>query len=112
MNKNKLNDALEKLSMQLHRSPEEQFFIRMLRQVWQIDASVPPSDVWRNIIARNQAYFGEFMDLDDGDEKEEAWLLNMMDEKVEAFIRNNSDPAWRTKIITMIDELNHLRARM
>lgn len=65
--------------MQPYRSAEEQFFIRMLRQVWQIDWSVPPSTIWLNLINRNQDYFLSFMDLDDGDEKEEKWLLDNMD---------------------------------
>ncbi|CAD0228676.1 hypothetical protein [Planktothrix agardhii] len=66
MSKKKLIDAVEKLSMEAHRSSEEQFFIRMLKQVWQIDSSVPPSEVWRNLMARNQDYFFGFMELDDG----------------------------------------------
>ncbi len=80
MNKKKLIDAVENISGQAHRSSEEQFFIRMLRQVWQIDWSVPPAEVWRNLINRNQDYFLSFMELDDGDEIEEKWLLDNMDQ--------------------------------
>ncbi len=81
MNKKKLIDTLDTLSMQVNRSPEEQFFIKIVRQVWQIDWSVFPSDIWCNLINQNQEYFISFMELDDGDEKEEKWLLDNMDEQ-------------------------------
>lgn len=112
MNKKKLNDALETLSMQASRSPEEQFFLRMLRQVWQIDYSVAPSDIWRNLINQNQEYFRSFMELDDGDEKEEKWLLDNMDEKVKAFIQKTKDSAWKVHFVSLIDELNQLRLKL
>lgn len=112
MNKKKLIDALENLSTQAHRSDEEQFFIRMLRQIWQIDWSVPPSAVWRNLISRNQEYFLGFMELDDGDEKEEKWLLDSMDENVKAFIQKSNDGAWKVKLVETMDELNQLRLKM
>lgn len=112
MNKKKLIDALESLSMQAHRSPEEQFFIRMVRQIWQIDWSVAPSSVWRNLMSRNQDYFRGFMQLDDGDEKEEKWLLDSMDENVKAFIQKSNDGAWKVKFVETIDELNQLRLKM
>lgn len=111
MNKKKLIDAVEKLSKEAHRSDEEQFFIRMLKQVWEIDWSVPPSDVWRNLIVRNQEYFLGFMELDDGDEREENWLLASLDTIVESLIQKNDDSKWKTKIIDTIDELNQLRLK-
>ena len=112
MNKKKLIDAVENLSNQASRSPEEQFFIRMLKQVWQIDWSVAPSDVWRNLMARNQDYFFGFMELDDGDDKEEDWLIASLDKMVEAFIHKSTDSKWKSKIVDTIDELNQLRFKM
>ena len=112
MNKKKLIDALENLSMQTHRSLEEQFFIRMLRQIWQIDWSVAPSTVWRNIMTRNKGYFMSFMELDDGDEKEEKWLLDAMDENITAFIKKSNDGAWKIQFVQTLDELNQLRLKM
>lgn len=112
MNKKKLTDALETLSMQASRSPEEQFFLRMLRQVWQIDYSVPPSDIWRNLVNQNQEYFITFMELDDGDEKEEKWLLDNMDEQVKALIKKSNDSAWKIYFVSTIDELNQLRLKL
>jgi hypothetical protein len=84
----------------------------MLKQVWQIDSSVAPSDVWRNLIQRNQYYFSGFMELDDGDEKEEDWLLGSLDKMVEAFIQKNADSQWKIKIVETIDELNQLRFKI
>lgn len=112
MKKTKLVDAVEKLSKEPHRSLEEQFFIRMLKQIWQIDSSVPPSDVWRNLIARNKDYFFGFMELDDGDEKEEDWLLGSLDMMVESFIEKNTDSTWKVKVVEIIDELNQLRLKI
>lgn len=112
MNKKKLIDAVENLSKEAHRSQEEQFFIRMLKQVWQIDWSVPPSEVWRNLIARNQDYFFGFMELDDGDEREENWLLASLDAIVESLIEKNSDSQWKIQIVNTIDELNQLRLKI
>lgn len=112
MNKKKLIDAVENLSNQASRSPEEQFFIRMLKQVWQIDWSVAPSDVWRNLMARNQDYFFGFMELDDGDDKEEDWLIASLGKMVEAFIQKSTDSKWKSKIVDTIDELNQLRFKM
>ena len=112
MNKKKLIDAVENLSNQASRSPEEQFFIRMLKQVWQIDWSVAPSDVWRNLMARNQDYFFGFMELDDGDDKEENWLIASLDKMVEAFIQKSTDSKWKSKIVDTIDELNQLRFKI
>jgi len=111
MNKKKLVDALEALSKQPHRSLEEQFFIRMLRQVWQIDWSVSPSDVWHNLMHRNQDYFFDFMELDEGDEKEENWLLESLDARVEALIHKSSDSQWKIKFVETLDELNQLRLK-
>lgn len=112
MNKKKLINALENLSIQAHRSSEEQFFIRMLTQVWQIDWSVPPSAVWDNLMSRNQDYFLSFMELDDEDEREEKWLLDAMDENVKALIQKSTDGAWKVKLVATIDELNQLRLKM
>ncbi len=112
MNKKKLIDALENLSTQAHRSPEEQFFMRMLKQVWQIDFSVSPSEVWRNLMQKNQAYFSSFMELDDGDEKEEDWLISSLDKMVDALILKSSDSQWKIKFVITLDELNQLRLKM
>lgn len=112
MNKKKLVDALESLSKQPNRSLEEQFFIRMLRQIWQIDWSVSPSDVWLNLMNRNQDYFFDFMKLDEGDEKEENWLIESLDTKVEALIQKGNDNQWKIKFVETLDELNQLRLKM
>jgi hypothetical protein len=108
MNKKKLIDALENLSKQPNRGPEEQFFIRILRQVWRIDWSVAPPDIWRNLMSQNQDYFLSFMELDDGDETEEKWLLDNMDEQLKAFIEKSNDAAWKVKFVAILDELNQL----
>ena len=105
-------DAVENLSMQAHRSSEEQFFIRMLKQVWEIDLSIAPSDVWRNLMARNQDYFFSFMELDDGDEREESWLLSSFDAIVESLIHKSNDSKWKIRIVETIDELNQLRFKL
>jgi hypothetical protein len=111
MNKKKLVDAVENMSIQAHRSQEEQFFIRMVRQVWQIDYSVPPSEIWLNLIIKNQDYFPVFMNLDDGDEKEEKWLLDNWNENVEALIQKSAESSWKPKIVDTFDELNQLRLK-
>ena len=112
MSKTKLVDAVEKMSMQAHRTPEEQFFLRMLRQVWQIDCAVAPSDIWLNLTQRNQGYFSGFMELDDGDDKEEDWLLGSLDKMIDAFIQKSADSQWKVKLVETIDELNQIRFKI
>jgi len=111
MNKKKLIDAVENMSIQAHRSQEEQFFIRMVRQVWQIDYSVPPSEVWLNLTKKNQDYLSVFLNLDDGDEKEEKWLVDNWNENVEALIHKSAESGWKVKIVDTFDELNQLRLK-
>lgn len=112
MNKKKLVSALEAMSTQAHRSEEEQFFIRMLRQVWQIDCSVAPSEVWRNLLKQNEDYFSGFMDLDEGDDREEKWLLDSWSRSIEALIQKKTEANWKLKIVDTIDELNQLRLKL
>lgn len=97
--------------MQAHRSKEEQFFIRMVRQVWQIDYSVSLSDIWLNLTTKNQEYFHVFLNLDDGDEKEENWLLDNLHENVEALIQKSTESSWKIKVVDTFDELNQLRLK-
>jgi hypothetical protein len=51
------------------------------------------------------------MELDDGDEREENWLLASLDAIVESLIQKNDDSKWKTKIVNTIDELNQLRLK-
>lgn len=112
MDKKKLVDAVEEMSIQAHRSQEEQFFIRMVKQVWQIDWSVSPSDVLRNLVERNQAYFSGFMALDNGDEREENWLLDALNQNIELLTQKRTDINSTNKLVDTIDELNQLRFKL
>lgn len=51
------------------------------------------------------------MELDDGDEKEENWLLGSLDKMVEAFIEKSTDSQWKSKFVETIDELNQLQLK-
>jgi hypothetical protein len=63
-------------------------------------------------MSQNQDYFFSFMELDDGDEKEEKWLLDNMDEQIKIFIQKSNEAAWKVKFVATLDELNQLHLKL
>jgi hypothetical protein len=51
------------------------------------------------------------MNLDDGDEKEEKWLIDNWNKNVEALIQKSAESSWKIKIVDTFDELNQLRLK-
>jgi len=60
---------------------------------------------------KNQDYLSVFLNLDDGDEKEEKWLVDNWNENVEALIHKSAESGWKVKIVDTFDELNQLRLK-
>ena len=75
----KLIEALDGLIAE-KRSSAQNLFLRFLREVWQIDDSISPSDVWARMAAWDLAYFRPFMIEDTEDASEDPNKQTMIDQ--------------------------------
>lgn len=106
MDKAKLDAALQ--SVIAGKNGNDKIFFQLARQVWQIDWTVAPYDIWGHYVNYDIPYFLRFMKADVGDEAEEKqlivdWIMARMDLKKQ----NEGLPE---RVIALIDELNQLRA--
>ena len=112
MEKERLTAALESEVNRGDRTLEEQVFIRLLKQVWQIDWTVAPYDVWVNMMNWNVPYFLRFMEIDEGDEREEERLIREWIGVRLALRKKDMGGGWKDRILTLIDDMNQLRRRI
>lgn len=108
MDKEKLSSALLALSEQKEEA-EFKLFVKLVRQIWQIDWTVAVYDIWGHYITYDIPYFLRFMQADVGDEAEEKQLIIDWIESRLALKKADSGSDWRMKLIDLIDELNQLR---
>ncbi|MGK7928373.1 MAG: hypothetical protein AB4290_24555 [Spirulina sp.] len=110
MNKGKL-DAAMKAAIAQKTAPEQKIFMQLLRQVWQIDWTVPPYDVWGHYIAYDIPYFLRFMKADIGDEAEEKQLImDWISSRLELGGKSKEDAkSWKKELIALLDEANQIR---
>ncbi len=107
MDKNGLGEGLMTLASQ-DRPLSEQIFLKLLRQVWQIDWTVAAYDVWGHYIEYDVPYFLRFMKADLGDEAEEKQLLiDWIGSRLEL---RNEKGSGHERLIDLIEEVNQLRA--
>jgi hypothetical protein len=107
MDTQKLVAAIETEIEKEGRLPEEKIFLRLLKEVWQVDWTVAPYDVWTNILQWNIPYFLRFMGGDQGDEERENQLIqDWISLRTEL---QNSDSGGKQRVITLINDVNHLR---
>ncbi|OCR00005.1 hypothetical protein BCD67_02570 [Oscillatoriales cyanobacterium USR001] len=107
MNKKKLDEEMEKLIGETQR-PEIVMFLKLLRQVWQIDWTVAPYDVWTHFIEWDIPYFRRFMTLDEGDEDEEMELLQ---EWITSRAKGAKDQkSWQGQVVELIERVNNVRS--
>lgn len=107
MNKDKLSAALESLAD--NKTGAHQIFVKLLRQVWQIDWTVAPYDVWGHYIGYDVPYFLRFMRADVGDEEEEKQLLLDWISSRYDLQKDTQGSNFRYELIGLLDELNQLR---
>ena len=112
MDKERLSAALEAEASKGDRTQEEQIFIRLLRQVWQIDWTVAPYEVWCRMIGWDIPYFLRFMKMDVGDEREEEQLIREWISSRLALRKKETGGAWKDRVMNLVDYMNHLRARI
>jgi hypothetical protein len=106
MDKKKLDAEMAKLIGEVTQ-PEIVIFLKLLRQVWQIDWTVAPYDVWVRFMEWDIPYFRRFMTLDEGDEDEEMELLQ---EWIASRAKGSKDQKnWKGKIIGVIEQVNNVR---
>lgn len=109
MNKQSLISALEEALNTGDRTDEEKIFIKLLQQVWEIDWTVAPYDVWTHMIECDVPYFLRFMAMDEGDEEVEdqlvqEWIASRL------ALRSKTGKDWKRRIVDLIDEMNQVRA--
>lgn len=109
MDRQQLSEALSSAIDSGDRLPEEKIFLKLLRQVWQIDWTVAPYDVWSHMIEYDVPYFKRFMDADVGDEDEEIALLEEWIVSRTKLGGKDTGSNWKHRIIDLIDEANNLR---
>ncbi|UJS03470.1 hypothetical protein [Cylindrospermopsis raciborskii] len=114
MDKQRLSEGIQSLIDSGNRTPEETVFLRLLKQVWQIDWTIPPYDVWTHMIEWDVPYFRRFMILDEGDEAEEEQIIRDWTEARMGLGGKEKSSARETKrrIIDLIQELNVMRSRV
>ncbi|MBE9251027.1 hypothetical protein IQ226_18220 [Dolichospermum sp. LEGE 00240] len=112
MNKQRLSEGVQSLIDSGNRTPEEIVFLRLLKQVWQIDWTIAPYDVWTHMIEWDVPYFRRFMILDEGDEAEEEQIFRDWTEARLGLGSKERSSARDTKkrIIDLIQEVNVMRS--
>ncbi|MDJ1185302.1 hypothetical protein [Roseofilum casamattae] len=109
MNKQTLVAALEAEVTKPGRGPEEIIFLRLLKQVWEVDWTVAPYEVWTRMMKWDIPYFLEFMRADVGDEREENQLIIDWITSRIAMEGRDKGGSWKRQVCDLIDQMNRLR---
>lgn len=103
MNKQTLVDRLTAMVVE-DRPTEAKIFLRLLKQVWEIDWTVAAYDVMSHFLTFDIPYFYRFMCLDEGDNAEEAQLIkDWVDARL--VLKSNAKSALKD----LIEEVNQVR---
>ncbi|VXD25713.1 conserved hypothetical protein [Planktothrix serta PCC 8927] len=105
MDTSRLVAALDGLISQ-NRPREEKVFLGLLKQVWRVDWTVAPYDVWTHMIEGDVPYFARVMMFDQGDEGEEEMLKRDM---MIMHLNPGTRYDWRPRMMGLINEVNCLR---
>ena len=109
METQRLTAALEAAITRGDRPIEHQIFMKLLRQVWQIDWTVAPFDVWTHYVEWDVPYFLRFMSMDTGDEAEEQQLLiDWITSRIQ-MKRKDTGSGWKQGVMSLITEMCQLR---
>lgn len=109
MDTNKLIADLDQ-AIAKDRPPEEKIFLRLLREVWQIDSTIPPYEIWSRMIDFDLPYFLRFMSMDDEDENQEHQLMNDWIRSRSALQRLTiMSSGLKMRMTVLMDEVNRLR---
>lgn len=91
------------------RLPEEKIFLKLLKEVWQVDWTVAPYDVWTHMIEWDIPYFFRFMVVDEGDDEVEKKLIQDWMASRPQLEAQNTGSERIQRIIALINDVNHLR---
>lgn len=109
MDTNKLIADLDR-AIAKDRPPEKKIFLRLLREVWQIDSTIPPYEIWSRMIDFDLPYFLRFMSMDDEDENQEHQLITDWIRMRSALQRLTiMSSGLRMRMTVLMDEVNRLR---
>ena len=109
METQQLSTALQSAINAGDRPDEHKIFMKLLRQVWQIDWTVAPYDVWTRYVEWDVPYFLRFMSMDVGDEAEEDQLLQDWIASRTQMKRKETGSDWRQGVMNLITEMCELR---
>ncbi len=109
MDRQKLVAAIEAEIQKEGRLPDEKIFLKLLKEVWQVDWTVAPYDVWTRMIEWDVPYFLRFMGMDEGDEEAEEQLIQDWIASRAQLRATTTGSDWRQRVATLIDNANHLR---
>lgn len=111
MDKQRLSEGIQSLIDKGNYTTEETVFLRLLKQVWQIDWTIAPWDVWTHMMEWDVPYFRRFMIMDDGDEAEEEKIIRDCTEARLLGAKEKSSPREvKRRIIELIQEVNVMRS--
>jgi len=106
MNKAKLDDGLLTLISE-QPTPEAKVFLQLLREVWQIDWTIAPYDIYMHFWDMDITYFRRYQLIDEGDEAQENQLIFDW----VALNLQQKDPMDSHELIKLFDQLNSLRVQ-
>ncbi|MEG4808459.1 hypothetical protein QUA82_12510 [Microcoleus sp. F8-D3] len=109
MDTQKLVAAIEAEIDKEGRLPDEKIFFKLLKEVWQVDWTVAPYDVWTHMIEFDIPYFFRFMAVDEGDEETEQQLIQDWIASRSQLRASNTGSDSRQRAITLIEDANRLR---
>ncbi|MEL7409129.1 MAG: hypothetical protein AAFN00_19645, partial [Cyanobacteria bacterium J06558_2] len=78
-------------------------FVRLLKQVWQIDWTVAAYDVLGHFFSFDIPYFYRFMQMDEGEEEEKQLLIDWVNSRYALKAEDKQD------LLIAIDKVNQLR---
>lgn len=107
MDKGKLDAALQ--GAIAAKEGTDKIFFQLARQVWQIDWTVAPYDIWGHYVEYDIPYFLRFMKADAGDEEEEKAIIIAWIESRLGLKTKNTGSDFHRHVIALMDELNQLR---
>ena len=91
------------------RLPDEKIFLRLLKEVWQVDWMVAPLDVWAHMLEGDIPYFLNFMGYNQENEEVEPQLIQDWIAVGPHFQVNNTDQNRKERVLTLINDVNELR---
>lgn len=104
IDKDKLIASLDTAIAKYQDNPVNRVIVSLTKQVWQIDWTVAPYDIFSHFLEFDIPYFYRFMAMDLGDEEQEqALIMEWVNNR--AALNNEA----KANLPALVEELNQLR---